>query len=226
MNLEIQKNIQMEQKKKKQVCHEGPHHKGAALKGLVEMLTTTTNRFQLSMSEEDMIACLKRTIDEVMTVRGIKYSSWGLADEEINTLLARFLLTKDYHTGFMFWGKSGTGKTIRLKSVYLLIQYFFGSIPELGCSVQYKTANDLVYPYATIESFNKLSVEDLLILDNLGYERCAGENIQLHSLSLANCYSNAMMQCFRLLFLLYSILKISVKFMVRGLLLSYVRAIM
>ena len=169
----------MEQKKKKQVCPEDLHRKDAAPKGLVEMLTTTTNRFQLSMSEEDMTACLKRTIDEVMTVRGIKYSSLGLADEEINTLLARFLLTKDYHTGFMFWGKSGTGKTIRLKSVYLLIQYFFGSIPELGCSVKYKTANDLVYPYVTIESFNKLSIEDLLILDNLGYERCAGENIQL-----------------------------------------------
>ncbi|WP_300939299.1 hypothetical protein [Bacteroides acidifaciens] len=140
---------------------------------------TTTSRFRLSMSEEEMIASIKRAIEETVKVRGFTYSSLGSEDERINALLARFLLRRDYHTGFMFWGKPGTGKTIRMKSVYALIESFFETIPVLGYSVKYQIADDLVYPYATIESLQKLYAVDLLILDNLGYERGAGENIRL-----------------------------------------------
>ena len=66
-----------------------------------------------------------------------------------------------------------------MKSVYALIESFFETIPVLGYSVKYQIADDLVYPYATIESLQKLYAVDLLILDNLGYERGAGENIRL-----------------------------------------------
>lgn len=168
----------MEQKKKKQVFPGKPHHRDADQKGLVEMLTTMTNRFQLSMSEEDLIACIKRTNEEVTSVRGLRYTSLGQYDEQVNKLLARFLQRKDYHTGFMLWGKSGSGKTVRLKAVYLFIQYFFGSIPELGYSVQYKTADGLARSSTSMESFDKLCSMDLLILDNLGYEVGSGENLQ------------------------------------------------
>lgn len=132
------------------------------------------------MSEEDMIACIKRTIDEAAMVRGFAYSSIGLEDERINALLARFLLKRDYHTGFMFWGKPGTGKTIRLKSVYTIIKSFFEStFDDFGYSVEYHTANDFVYPCATIELLDRLYAVDLLIFDNLGYERGVGEDIRL-----------------------------------------------
>ena len=169
----------MEQKKKKQTPLGELHHRDAVQKGQVEMLMTTTSRFRLSMSEEEMIASIKRAIEETVKVRGFTYSSLGSEDERINALLARFLLRRDYHTGFMFWGKPGTGKTIRMKSVYALIESFFETIPVLGYSVKYQIADDLVYPYATIESLQKLYAVDLLILDNLGYERGAGENIRL-----------------------------------------------
>lgn len=169
----------MEPKKKKQVSPGAQHHKDAAPKGLVEMLTTMTNRFQLSMSEEDLIEIIKKSIKAVVSARGFENPSLGPDDNHLSELFARFLQQKDHHTGVLLWGKSGCGMTTRLKAVDLLMRNLLDLIPELEYLVQFVAATDLIYPNATMELYKELRVVDLLILDDLGYEQGRGNTSKL-----------------------------------------------
>lgn len=135
------------------------------------------------MSEEELKERIRSVNELIVSERGFKYSSAEQLDGQLNTLFASFLHKKDYHTGFMLWGKSGCGKTTRLSALYLLMFFCLGPMAETQHSVRCESANDLVYPYATMELFDSLCNVDLLILDNLGYERGIEDNLQMaHSL--------------------------------------------
>lgn len=178
----------MEQTKKKQV-HSGDRHlKDAAPKVLVEQLKTTTSRIQLatSVSDEDLIVCIKKAIENIVAARGFNNFSLGSDDDHLSALLARFLQQKDYHTGFMIWGKSGCGMTTRLKAVNLLMQCLSDLVPESDYSTMYVAAYDLVYPHATVELFEKMNNVDLLILDDLVSEQGRGETSRLAKTLIAD----------------------------------------
>lgn len=169
----------MEQKKKKQVAPGVLRRKDAARKGLVELLTTTTSRFQLSMSEDDLSDLIKKSVKSVVSARGFENPSLGPEDDSLSELFARFLQQKDYHTGVLLWGKSGCGMTTRLKAVDLLMRSLLDLIPELEYSVQFVASTDLIYPNATMELYKELRGVDLLILDDLGYEQGRGKTSKL-----------------------------------------------
>lgn len=169
----------MEQKKKKQVCPEDLHRKDAAPKGAGEIQTITTNRFPISLAEKEMYDCAKKSIREIVFDRGYDNISLAEEDEQFSALLSRFLVLDDYHTGFLIWGKSGCGKTTRLKAAELLLEFTKAFDPELELSVKFTSAYDMVFPYASMETFDKLCMADFLILDDLGNERGIGENLRL-----------------------------------------------
>lgn len=169
----------MEQKKKKQRCPGVPHLNDEAPKGAGEIQTITTNRFPISLAEEEMCACVKKSIREIVFDRGYDNISLAEEDEQFSAHLARFLVQDDYHTGFLIWGKFGCGKTTRLKAAELLLEFTKAFDPELELSVKFTSAYDMVFPYASMETFDMLCMADFLMLDDLGNERGIGENLQL-----------------------------------------------
>lgn len=138
-----------------------------------------TNRFQLSMSEDDLREFIKKSIKAVVSARGFENPSLGPDDNHLSELFARFLQQKDHHTGVLLWGKSGCGMTTRLKAVDLLMRNLLDLIPELEYLVQFVASTDLIYPNATMELYKELRDVDLLILDDLGYEQGRGNTSKL-----------------------------------------------
>lgn len=61
----------MEQKKKKQVAPGVLRRKDVAPKGAGEIQTITTNRFPISLAEEEMYDCAKKSIREIVFDRGL-----------------------------------------------------------------------------------------------------------------------------------------------------------
>lgn len=176
--LETQKNIQMKQKKNKQENPGNPHLNDAVLKEVLELQTTTINHFLTSLVEDEKHSFVKKTIRDIVEDRGFKNISLGENDNQFCTLLAKFLMQEDHHTGFMLWGQSGCGKTVRLTAAEWILEYAKELAPVLPLSVSSISAYDLVFPYASMKTFEELCNEEYLILDDLGCERGSGENVQ------------------------------------------------